>query len=74
MLDYKNRKNIVIPKCLKYSSRFENGIIQPGSSAMALLQNMMARLKLPPAPEESAMNMLRADMLVLLFSDLECRL
>ena len=41
---------------------------------MALLQNMMARLRLPPAPEERAMNMLRADMLVLLFSDLECRL
>ena len=56
---------------MKYSSRFENGIIQPGSSAMALLQNMMARLRLPPAPEDSAMNMLRADIVVLLFSDLE---
>ena len=41
---------------------------------MALLQNMMARLRLPPAPEDSAMNMLRADMVVLLFSDLECSL
>ena len=41
---------------------------------MALLQNMMARLRLPPAPEDSAMNMLRADMVLLLFSDLECRL
>ena len=41
---------------------------------MALLQNMIARLMLPPAPEERAMNMLRADRVVLLFSDLECRL
>ena len=41
---------------------------------MALLQNMTARRGLPPAPEDSAMNMLRADSVVRLFSDLKWRL
>ena len=64
----------VLPRQLKYSDRFLKGICQPGSWAIALLQNCRAFFILDSPSLARATNMNRALRVVLLFSVLECRL